>query len=627
MKPPPRTRSKPKRFLQRKHEHKWRQSKKLFCTWKRTEKKQLLTGLKKLQKTVGETGEIDYTFLDIMVPTRSVSEIQSVVEALKAKVISFVTHQLMRQRREEREVKKPIELWTDMASVMAGVLEEPISAAFSRMFIVSSTEPCSLRNSDPPPSHNANRTAGRSVPCRTTPHHVVPGQLPSKSTTNAAFPPLILKTPASTMGPARRLPAPSKVVRVATAAISPAQRRSCKRLQGTSSAVTSTSQSVTSSHQPGTTEMVEATSRSPLQSATLMTPIPGNQNTEATCKSQQLGHMSIAGAAALTSGTPVSQASPQRTEPAKGVGVTAAKPQFKAQTTAVAQLSESAVLFQPLSQTVVASPTPVSSSVPTKQHSSPSTSIPTTVSSIPPSSSSSSSTPSAALRASFGQTSRHSREDCSVDFEKIYCYLSIVHKKNEACALTPMESAVVLDLLMSLPEELPLLDCSKLQQHMDQIYSCLSAPADSKMAREMFGDQQPQREGDGKDADEQNMTLDTNASPSSNPLQISIGNDKVIGPKSDQHRSGKDSTSLGNVATATVGMPIDLAEGRDVSCVKWQETSRETAAVGSSTVQQGDSQPSESNNTSVQLENWQKKGLCPLNPFVVPLKLLKRRQK
>lgn len=31
------------------------------------------------------------------------------------------------------------------------------------------------------------------------------------------------------------------------------------------------------------------------------------------------------------------------------------------------------------------------------------------------------------------------------------------------------ESAIVLDLLMSLPEELPLLDCNKLHKHMIQV--------------------------------------------------------------------------------------------------------------------------------------------------------------
>lgn len=35
--------------------------------------------------------------------------------------------------------------------------------------------------------------------------------------------------------------------------------------------------------------------------------------------------------------------------------------------------------------------------------------------------------------------------------------------------LCPLESAIVLDLLMSLPEELLLLDCNKLNKHLIQV--------------------------------------------------------------------------------------------------------------------------------------------------------------
>lgn len=39
------------------------------------------------------------------------------------------------------------------------------------------------------------------------------------------------------------------------------------------------------------------------------------------------------------------------------------------------------------------------------------------------------------------------------------------------------ESAVLLDMLMSLPEELPLLDCKELQHHLLQLHSKLSKTA------------------------------------------------------------------------------------------------------------------------------------------------------
>eukprot|EP00066_Takifugu_rubripes_P015551 XP_011604817.1 PREDICTED: snRNA-activating protein complex subunit 2-like [Takifugu rubripes] len=75
---------------------------------------------------------------------------------------------------------------------------------------------------------------------------------------------------------------------------------------------------------------------------------------------------------------------------------------------------------------------------------------------------------------------------CVVDFEKIYRYLSMIHKPDWECHLTAMESAIVLDLLMSLPEELPHLDCDKLYKHLLQVYKCLSSPAHSSNAKEML---------------------------------------------------------------------------------------------------------------------------------------------
>ena len=61
------------------------------------------------------------------------SQVQSVVEQLKHKVVSRVSYKLKRARWEEEKGRKPIEMWTHMASVVAGTLEEPISTAFSQV--------------------------------------------------------------------------------------------------------------------------------------------------------------------------------------------------------------------------------------------------------------------------------------------------------------------------------------------------------------------------------------------------------------------------------------------------------------------------------------------------------------
>ncbi|XP_061488622.1 snRNA-activating protein complex subunit 2 [Rhineura floridana] len=62
-----------------------------------------------------------------------------------------------------------------------------------------------------------------------------------------------------------------------------------------------------------------------------------------------------------------------------------------------------------------------------------------------------------------------------VDFEKIYKYLSVISRGSKAPELPPGESAVLLDLLLSLPEELGFLDFKKLKSHMHKCYMELSA--------------------------------------------------------------------------------------------------------------------------------------------------------
>ncbi|XP_028331120.1 uncharacterized protein snapc2 [Gouania willdenowi] len=76
----------------------------------------------------------------------------------------------------------------------------------------------------------------------------------------------------------------------------------------------------------------------------------------------------------------------------------------------------------------------------------------------------------------------------TVDFNNIYCFISGIQKHSRAHLLTPMESAIVLDLLMSLPEELELLDCNKLKRHMIQVHKFLSGRPNSQRTKQMYED-------------------------------------------------------------------------------------------------------------------------------------------
>uniref|UniRef100_A0A8C3WV01 Small nuclear RNA activating complex polypeptide 2 n=1 Tax=Catagonus wagneri TaxID=51154 RepID=A0A8C3WV01_9CETA len=63
----------------------------------------------------------------------------------------------------------------------------------------------------------------------------------------------------------------------------------------------------------------------------------------------------------------------------------------------------------------------------------------------------------------------------SVDFEKIYKYLSSISRGCHGPELSAAEAAVVLDLLMALPEELSRLPCATLVEHMTDMYLYLTA--------------------------------------------------------------------------------------------------------------------------------------------------------
>ncbi|XP_023124647.1 snRNA-activating protein complex subunit 2 [Amphiprion ocellaris] len=493
MKPPPRARVKPNCSLTSESENR---SGKVARRWQRAEQKKLLRALQRLPRTTGAKGDIDCAVLAKYVPTRSISEIHSVVESLKNKVISSASMKWKRKMWEEKKVRKPIEDWTNMASAVTGTLEEAISKAFSQMLTVSSTEPRTLRNCDPPQVHRPPsdcKPVGRTIPMRPMPRQPVKGVHPGTNTSN---PRVLFKTPAPTMGPARRLHAQSQVVRMPNSKICPPQQQPSPTA-GRSPAATSTSQSQ-NSEQPTT---ISSSSASKSMSSSSHTTLPSSAKNLTPV-------VSTASSTATLSGSAPSSCSFTHPTP-------------------------------PLSSTA------------------------------------------AAFHSKFGRTSKYATKDsprtfgvqCVVDFERIYRFLSVIHDPSEKCHLTSMESAIVLDLLMSLPEQLPLLDCNKLRKHLIQVHQCLSAPPDSQRAKEMF----------------QNLNNGFSAMTESQS-------------SSDLNRK------VSNQNTAVTDDSTDVSE-RGNEKLKLHET---------------ESQSSGSSNTSGDADMT---GCCPpLNPFMVPLKLLMNRE-
>ncbi|XP_056678048.1 snRNA-activating protein complex subunit 2 isoform X2 [Monodelphis domestica] len=80
------------------------------------------------------------------------------------------------------------------------------------------------------------------------------------------------------------------------------------------------------------------------------------------------------------------------------------------------------------------------------------------------------------VKTSHSECSSATNRNFVIDFEKIYKYLSSISRSGKGLELSPGESAVLLDLLMSLPEELSHLPCEKLQTHMASSYRKLVRP-------------------------------------------------------------------------------------------------------------------------------------------------------
>ncbi|XP_048198066.1 snRNA-activating protein complex subunit 2 [Perognathus longimembris pacificus] len=148
-------------------------------------------------------------------------------------------------------------------------------------------------------------------------------------------------------------------------------------------------------------------------------------------------------------------------------------------------------------------------------------------------------TPCPAPEASDPDPVASTEGDFTVDFEKIYKYLSFSCRSARSPELSAAESAVVLDLLLSLPEELSCLPCTALMKHMEETYARLTAPA-----------------------------------PQPNP------NGGTPGPGAQDSGTGPSRPEEPGQVTSQVPEPRELRSA------------------------------------------WQAAGMCPLNPFLVPLELL-----
>ncbi|XP_026512639.1 snRNA-activating protein complex subunit 2 isoform X2 [Terrapene carolina triunguis] len=193
-------------------------------------------------------------------------------------------------------------------------------------------------------------------------------------------------------------------------------------------------------------------------------------------------------------------------------------------------------------------------------------------------------------------------EKFSVDFEKIYKYLSMLSRDIKVPELSPYESAVVLDLLMSLPEELSNLDYNGLKSHMHRSYRELTAlqPDGS-------------RKGSDPGARAGELAADT---PSASVAC---------------ERPPTANLSVSCTAPAELAQPSDNQErpSRSGECEQGtQETPQPSVSPSSAQHSASHGQlppPLHSPAADAQKSVWKDLGICPLNLFLVPLELLARK--
>ncbi|XP_018588970.1 snRNA-activating protein complex subunit 2 isoform X2 [Scleropages formosus] len=252
-------------------------------------------------------------------------------------------------------------------------------------------------------------------------------------------------------------------------------------------------------------------------------------------------------------------------------------------------------------------------------------------------------TSSSQLPASAQQPSQNKpkEKDYIVNFENIYHFLNALNKKAKEPILTPMESAVVLDLLLSLPEELRLLDCQALQSHLRQVYMRLTATAEATHGKQRPCSLSPAlcHTPSGIKVPKQELTSHLDSG------QTDISED--ADNRSIHHLGNGDDCSLEkqiNTGDRDKDGSVDLSEAnqRDESMeLNSSESPNAPAAIvnqsgecvfsSNKTVAMQNLADAESSLASPSLgpgagqkADWSTVGLCPLNPFMIPLKLLAR---
>ncbi|XP_044138806.1 snRNA-activating protein complex subunit 2 [Bufo gargarizans] len=162
MKPPTRKRAAPRRY----DAPTAASAPNLRLVWTTREKKELLQGLR---------SQMNEKTPEVTVQGRSDAEVSSYFAWLRGRAareaMQMEYGRLVRQKKiHENQDPAAIELWTDLASRICSATEDAMTAAFSQVLTIASTEPVTLRHSIPckePPAIPGQTSS----PCEKSPQH------------------------------------------------------------------------------------------------------------------------------------------------------------------------------------------------------------------------------------------------------------------------------------------------------------------------------------------------------------------------------------------------------------------------------------------------------------------------
>ncbi|CAI9538980.1 unnamed protein product [Staurois parvus] len=175
MKPPVRRRAAPQRFVG--SDPAPARTAPIRLAWMCKEKVDLLRGLK---------AQVDQKVPDPPIQGRSQSEVSSYIAWLRGRAareaVQTVYEKWVQDRKaEEAETPVPIEVWTDLVCQMSKPTEEAVTAAFSQMLTIASTEPETLRHSIPSKEPRKRASRAKSPAKKSSQQEVSSGEGPGPS--------------------------------------------------------------------------------------------------------------------------------------------------------------------------------------------------------------------------------------------------------------------------------------------------------------------------------------------------------------------------------------------------------------------------------------------------------------